>query len=64
MPKLEFRGQQYTIKELSELSGIQPDTLSDRLRRGYSVEQADAELPAGKQAFRLEWRRRRIPRMG
>ena len=36
----EFRGQQYTVNELSELSGIQPATLRDRLRRGYSVEQA------------------------
>ena len=40
MPTWEFRGQPYTIKELSELSGIQPATLRDRLRRGYSVEQA------------------------
>ena len=37
---LEFRGKFYTIKELSELSGIAPATLRDRLRRGYSVEQA------------------------
>ena len=37
---LEYRGKFYTIKELSELSGIAPATLRDRLRRGYSVEQA------------------------
>lgn len=40
MAKHEFRGKFYTIKELSELSGIAPATLRDRLRRGYSVEQA------------------------
>lgn len=39
-PKYEFRGKYYTVNELSELSGIQPATLRDRLRRGYSVEQA------------------------
>ena len=36
----EYRGKFYTIKELSEMSGIAPATLRDRLRRGYSVEQA------------------------
>ena len=40
MPTWEVRGQQYTINELSELSGIQPATLRYRLRRGYPVEQA------------------------
>lgn len=40
IPRYELRGHFYTIKELSELSGIQPATLRDRLRRGYSLEQA------------------------
>lgn len=40
MAKHEFRGKLYTTKELSELSGIASATLRDRLRRGYSVEQA------------------------
>ena len=40
MMRYEFRGKLHTIKELSELSGIAPATLRDRLRRGYSVEQA------------------------
>lgn len=40
MSKHEYRGKFYTIKELSELSGISPATLRDRLRRGYSVEQS------------------------
>ena len=40
MIKLPYNGKVYTIKELSELSGIATATLRDRLRRGYSVEQA------------------------
>ena len=40
MLKHEYRGKLHTIKELSELSGIAPATLRDRLRRGYSVEQS------------------------
>ena len=40
MKRYEFRGKLHTIKELSEASGIAPATLRDRLRRGYSVEQA------------------------
>lgn len=36
----EYRGKFYTTQELSDLSGIAPATLRDRLRRGYSVEQA------------------------
>lgn len=40
MKQYEVNGCWYTIKELSELSGVQPHTLRDRLRRGYSVEQA------------------------
>lgn len=40
MAKHEFRGKLYTINELSELSGIAPATLRDRIRRGYTVEKA------------------------
>lgn len=40
MRKLVYNGNVYTINELSELSGIAPATIRDRLRRGYSVEQA------------------------
>lgn len=40
MIKLFYKGNQCTVKELSELSGITPATIRDRLRRGYSVEQA------------------------
>ena len=40
IPRYEFRGRFYTTQELSELSGVAPATIRDRLRRGYSVEQA------------------------
>lgn len=40
MAKYCLNGKWYTTAELSELSGIAPHTLRDRLRRGYSIEQA------------------------
>ena len=40
MGKCEYKGDWYTLNQLSEISGIHPATLRDRLRRGYSVEQA------------------------
>ena len=40
MAKYCLNGKWYTTTELSELSGIAPHTLRDRLRRGYSIEQA------------------------
>lgn len=42
---LEYRGEHYTVEELSELSGIKPATIRDRLRRGYSVEEAMQDFP-------------------
>jgi len=36
-------GEEYTIRELSELSGIPRKTLSDRLRYGWTVEQSIGE---------------------
>ena len=41
----EYEGEMYTINGLSELSGVQPATLRDRLRRGYSIEQAVKSAP-------------------
>ena len=35
----------YTPKELSDISGIPAHTIRDRLRRGYSVDQAVSESP-------------------
>lgn len=40
MAKYQFKDSWYTTKELSEISGIAPATIRDRLRRGYSVEEA------------------------
>lgn len=41
----EYKGSPHTIKQLSELSGIAPATIRDRLRRGYPVEQAISPMP-------------------
>jgi hypothetical protein len=40
MKQYNYNGNWYTVKQLSELSGIAPATIRDRLRRGYPVEQA------------------------
>ena len=40
MAKYEFKGHWYTPNELSEMSGIPAHTIRDRLRRGYSSEEA------------------------
>ena len=45
MKRYELRGNLYTINELSEMSGIAPATLRDRLRRGYSVNSAIRLFP-------------------
>lgn len=45
MQRYIYRNQMLTVKELSEMSGIAPHTLRDRLRRGYSVEQAVRPSP-------------------
>lgn len=41
----EYRGQMYNARELSDLCGVNYKTLVDRLRRGYSVEEAVADQP-------------------
>ena len=40
MARYELNGKWYTPNELSEISGIPPHTIRDRLRRGYPVEEA------------------------
>ena len=42
---LQYHGKHYTVEELSELSGIKPATIRDRLRRGYSVEESMQDIP-------------------
>ena len=43
MLKLLYKDQIMTVNELSEISGIAPATIRDRLRRGFSVEEAVRE---------------------
>ena len=45
MAKYDFKGSWYTPNELSEMSGIPAHTLRDRLRRGYSIEEAITAVP-------------------
>ena len=40
MARYELNGKWYTPNDLSEISGIPPHTIRDRLRRGYPVEEA------------------------
>jgi hypothetical protein len=41
----EYKGVQYTINELSEISGIKPATIRQRLRSGYDLTNALKERP-------------------
>ena len=43
--KYNYRDGWYTIQELADMSGIAPPTIRDRLRRGYSLEQAISLSP-------------------
>ena len=43
--RYELNGKWYSTNELSEMSGIAPHTLRDRLRRGYSIEEAVKVAP-------------------
>ena len=40
MHKLFYKGNWYTAKELADKSGIPAHTVRDRLRRGFSIEEA------------------------
>ena len=40
MMQLEYRGELYTVNELSDMSGVSTVSLRDRLRRGFTVEEA------------------------
>lgn len=46
MNHYNYKGEPHTVKQLSELSGIPAATIRDRIRRGYSVEQAVRLSPA------------------
>ena len=45
MTKYELNYSWYTPNELSEMSGIPAHTIRDRLRRGYSIEEAIKPVP-------------------
>lgn len=45
MMKFAYRGNIVTVNELAEMSGVRPHTFRDRLRRGYTVEQAVRPYP-------------------
>ena len=45
MNRYAYRDRMLTVNELSELCGVQPHTLRDRIRRGYSIEQAIRPTP-------------------
>lgn len=45
MNRYELNGKWYTINELSEMCGLLPHTLRDRLRRGYPIEEAVKPTP-------------------
>ncbi len=36
----DYKGEEVTIKYLSELSGLNPNTVRNRINEGFSVEQA------------------------
>ena len=40
MNKYEYKGVLYTVNELSDISGIQPATIRQRLRSGYDLTNA------------------------
>lgn len=46
--RYELNGNWYTIKELSEISGIKCHTIRDRVRRGYSIEEAIKVAPTNE----------------
>ena len=45
MNRYVYKDRMYTIKELSEMSGIEAHTLRDRIRRGFPIEQAIRPIP-------------------
>ena len=45
MFRFVYKDQVVTVKELSEMSGISAATIRDRIRRGYTIEQAMSPSP-------------------
>ena len=40
MNRYVYKDRMWTVNELSDISGIAPATIRDRLRRGYTVDEA------------------------
>lgn len=62
MARYEFNGRWYTPNELAEMSGLKAHTIRDRLRRGYSVEEAVKVTPTqdgikefGEASYYQDW---------
>ena len=51
--KYEYRGEQYTINELSDMSGIAPATIRYRLRQGYPLEEAIKTVATNESVFQF-----------
>lgn len=62
MARYELKGNWYTPEELSEICGLKAHTIRDRLRRGYSVEEAvkvsamqDSVIEFGHASWYEDW---------
>lgn len=52
MKKLQYKGELYNMRELSELSGVPYAALANRLASGYTVEEAVSDNPRIPQSVR------------
>lgn len=62
MARYELKGKWYTPTELSEISGVAAHTIRDRIRRGFSVEEAIKPTPTqdsvrefSEASYYLDW---------
>ena len=51
--RYEYRGKAYSVKELSEMSGIAEATIRYRLRKGYSVSEAVKMVATNDSVFQF-----------
>lgn len=45
MNRYMYKGREYTVNELAEMSGIAHATIRSRIRKGYTIEQAISLVP-------------------
>ena len=48
MKHYEYKGQWYSVNELSELCGVAPSTIRNRLRKGYDIYNAMKIVPVNE----------------